>query len=470
MARRKLSNRADRFKDTNKSNQVLGRGGNDFIDVRGGNDYIDGGNGDDTQAGGLGRDTFKISSGNDIIQDFKIGTDALKFSKKLRKSPELSLTKTNRGTRLNHEEGTVLFNGILKSDLKSFLQSNGLIIQPQNEMIKVPTEIIKEVEKIVEVEKEEPVPDFIISGTGHEAIKKSIDAIFGNFFDTISNEDFDLVGAFTELFKWTGNLSLKIESLGWEVTSAKNSTHSPYISLSDFDQFIANSEKARLELAKFLDELPEEQKEDIEELKKEFKDDLFAFEPKAWGAIEKAIVVNNSDLVVGTGGDDYIIGNGEHLEFKGNPSVSWDIVSGPLGPSGRKEGHESVVVNTRSATIDLSDSKGGTIYAMRDGDYTLIAPEFNKVIYQGDDILLKGSTLTNESSVTIYGGANSGNWKILTQSDYIAPPGIIVALSGYSLKDDYRWGMNNGRNEVIGIYGPDYEFEYVPGYEVIELA
>ena len=107
MASRKLSNSADRFKDTNKSNQVLGRGGNDFIDVRGGNDYIDGGNGDDTQAGGLGRDTFKISSGNDIIQDFKIGTDALKFNKKLRRSPELSLTKTKRGTRLNHEEGTI---------------------------------------------------------------------------------------------------------------------------------------------------------------------------------------------------------------------------------------------------------------------------------------------------------------------------------------------------------------------------
>ena len=468
MASRKLSNSADRFKDTNKSNQVLGRGGNDFIDARGGNDYIDGGNGDDTQAGGLGRDTFKISSGNDIIQDFKIGTDALKFNKKLRRSPELSLTKTKRGTRLNHEEGTILFKDILKSDLKSFLQSNGLSIQPQNTIIKVPTEIIKEVEKIVEVEKEEPVPDFNILGTGHETIEKPIDAIFGNFFDTTSKEDFELVGGFTELFKLIGDLSLKIESLGWEVTSAKNSTHSPHITLSDFDQFIANSEKASLELAKFQDKLPVEQKEGIEELKKTFKGSSFAFEPKAWGAIEKAIVVNNSDLVVGTGGDDYIIGNGEHLEFKGNPSVSWDIASGPLGPSGRKEGHEYVVVNTRTATIDLSDSKGGTIYAMRDGDYTLIAPQFNKVIYKGDDILLKGSTLTNESSVTIYGGANGGNWKILTQSDYIAPPGFIYGLAGYSLKDDYRWGMNNGRNEVIGIHGPDYEFEYVPGYEVIE--
>ena len=163
-----------------------------------------------------------------------------------------------------------------------------------------------------------------------------------------------------------------------------------------------------------------EQKEDIEELKK-IEEDLFAFKPKAWGAIEKAIVVDNGDLVVGTGGDDYIIGNGEHLEFKGNPSVSWDIGTDPLrGPIASKEGYESIVVNTRTATIDLSDSKGGTIYAMRDADYTLIAPQFNTVIYQGDDILLKGSTLTNESSVTIYGGANGGNWKI-HQSDYIAP-------------------------------------------------
>ena len=463
MARRRLSNRADRFLDTNKSNQILGRGGNDFIQARGGKDYIDGGSGDDTQAGGLGKDTFQISSGNDIIQDFKVGTDRLKFSKRFKKSSELSLTKTKRGTRLNHEEGTVLFEGILKSDLKSFLKSNGLSIQSQNK-------IIKEVEKIVEVEKEDPVPDFNVSGTGHETIEKTIDAIFTNFFDTISIDDFELEGLFTEMFKWMGDLSLKIESLGWEVTPAKNSTHSPYISLSNFDQFIANSEKARLELARFMDKLPAEQKEDIEELKKS-EEDLFAFEPKAWGAIEKAIVVDNGDLVVGTVGDDYIIGNGEHLEFKGNPSVSWDIDTDLLGdPFGSKEGYESIVVNTRTATIDLSDSKGGTIYAMRDGDYTLIAPQFNKVIYQGDDILLKGSTLTHQSSVTIHGGANGGNWKILTQSDYIAPPGFIVALAGHRLNDGYRWGMNNGRNEEIYIYGPDYEFEYVPGYEVIELV
>ena len=72
--------------------------------------------------------------------------------------------------------------------------------------------------------------------------------------------------------------------------------------------------------------------------------------------------------------------------------------------------------------------------------------------------------------MTIYGGANGGNWKILTQSDYIAPPGFIVALAGYRLNDGYRWGMNTGRNEAINILGPDYDFEYVPGYEVIELV
>ena len=236
MARRTLSYRADRFLDTNKSNQILGRGGNDFIQARDGKDYIDGGSGDDTQAGGLGKDTFQISSGNDIIEDFKVGTDRLKFSKRFKKSSELSLTTTKRGTRLNHEEGTVLFKGILKSDLKSFLKSNGLNLRTQNK-------IIKEVEKIVEVEKEDPVPDFNISGTGHETIEKPIDAIFMNFFNTISIDDFDIVGGFTEIFKLMNDLFLKIESLGWEVTPAKNSTHSPYISLSSFDQFIANSRK-----------------------------------------------------------------------------------------------------------------------------------------------------------------------------------------------------------------------------------
>ena len=68
---------------TANNDYLLGRGGDDFLFGLGGDDLLIGGYGDDEMTGGLGKDAFVFSlaanSGDDIIKDFDVGTDALNF-------------------------------------------------------------------------------------------------------------------------------------------------------------------------------------------------------------------------------------------------------------------------------------------------------------------------------------------------------------------------------------------------------
>lgn len=72
-------------------NTLQGLGGNDVIDGRAGDDYLvggagndklNGGAGNDVLTGGAGKDVFRFtkSFGNDIITDFQIGEDLIRFS------------------------------------------------------------------------------------------------------------------------------------------------------------------------------------------------------------------------------------------------------------------------------------------------------------------------------------------------------------------------------------------------------
>jgi len=100
---------------------VRGGAGNDYLDEGEGHSTVDGGVGDDTLVGGGGPDAFMIGrmSGHDIIKDFTAGPgmfDHLAVMDGLQWT-DLSFADTADGVRVNWDGGSVLLEGVAKSDL-----------------------------------------------------------------------------------------------------------------------------------------------------------------------------------------------------------------------------------------------------------------------------------------------------------------------------------------------------------------
>ncbi|PWC26761.1 calcium-binding protein [Teichococcus aestuarii] len=100
---------------------VRGGPGDDYLDEGEGHSTVDGEEGDDTLVGGGGPDAFMVSpmSGNDVIKDFTPGPgmfDHLAIMGDLRWE-NLSFDDTTDGVRVSWEGGSVLLEGVIKSDL-----------------------------------------------------------------------------------------------------------------------------------------------------------------------------------------------------------------------------------------------------------------------------------------------------------------------------------------------------------------
>ena len=121
----------DRLHGDDGNDRLRGMGGTDLLYGGDGNDRLNGGLDNDTMTGGAGSDTFVFRSaitatahpGNDIINDFEVGTDKLEFRYGPSGSPaaadpiaELSLTSV--GWKLTLADGgTILLKGIMTPDL-----------------------------------------------------------------------------------------------------------------------------------------------------------------------------------------------------------------------------------------------------------------------------------------------------------------------------------------------------------------
>ncbi|WP_245906654.1 calcium-binding protein [Teichococcus aestuarii] len=100
---------------------LRGGAGDDYLDEGEGHSTVDGGMGDDTLVGGGGPDAFMIGrmSGHDVIKDFTAGPgmfDHLAVMDGLQWT-DLSVADTAEGVKVSWERGSVLLEGVAKSDL-----------------------------------------------------------------------------------------------------------------------------------------------------------------------------------------------------------------------------------------------------------------------------------------------------------------------------------------------------------------
>lgn len=99
---------------------LRGGEGNDFLDEGAGHGDLEGGPGDDTLVGGTGPDAFAISptSGNDVIKDFTAGPGMFDHLAIMDlRWDDLTFTDTAAGVRISWNGGSVLLEGVRRSDL-----------------------------------------------------------------------------------------------------------------------------------------------------------------------------------------------------------------------------------------------------------------------------------------------------------------------------------------------------------------
>lgn len=112
---------ADRMYGGALGDTLRGEEGNDYLDEGDGHGDLEGGPGNDTLVGGQGPDAFTVNrtSGDDVIRDFTAGPgmfDHLALGDGLRWE-DLTISETGAGTRVSWAEGSVLLEGVRKSDL-----------------------------------------------------------------------------------------------------------------------------------------------------------------------------------------------------------------------------------------------------------------------------------------------------------------------------------------------------------------
>lgn len=99
---------------------LRGGEGDDFLDEGAGHGDLDGGMGDDTLVGGPGPDAFAISltSGNDVIKDFTAGPGMFDHLAVMDlRWEDLAITDTSAGVRISWTGGSVVLEGVRRSDL-----------------------------------------------------------------------------------------------------------------------------------------------------------------------------------------------------------------------------------------------------------------------------------------------------------------------------------------------------------------
>ena len=99
---------------------LRGEEGNDYLDEGAGHGDLEGGMGNDTLVGGQGPDAFTVdrTSGDDVIKDFTAGAGMFDHLALMGlRWKDLTIAETAGGTRVSWDGGSVLLEGVRKSQL-----------------------------------------------------------------------------------------------------------------------------------------------------------------------------------------------------------------------------------------------------------------------------------------------------------------------------------------------------------------
>jgi Ca2+-binding RTX toxin-like protein len=110
----------DRLFGGREADALMGGAGNDYLDEGAGHGDLNGGMGDDTLVGGAGPDAFAVdrTSGNDVIRDFTAGPGMFDhLALRDLRWEDLSFEDTASGVRVSWQGGSVLLEGVAKSQL-----------------------------------------------------------------------------------------------------------------------------------------------------------------------------------------------------------------------------------------------------------------------------------------------------------------------------------------------------------------
>jgi Ca2+-binding RTX toxin-like protein len=106
--------------DISGNNTYFGDAGNDMISGGGGHEQITGGTGDDSLTGGGGNDNFIFVTGDgaDVITDFNISGDLIRFNGTGLSFADLTITDTGGGALVSYSASdSILLEGNLAADL-----------------------------------------------------------------------------------------------------------------------------------------------------------------------------------------------------------------------------------------------------------------------------------------------------------------------------------------------------------------
>lgn len=110
----------DKVYGGDEADMVMGGPGNDYVDEGKGHGSLEGGRGDDILVGGQGPDAFVVSpmSGNDVIKDFTPGPGMFDhLALENLRWEDLSFEETPAGVKISWEDGSVVLEGVNKSQL-----------------------------------------------------------------------------------------------------------------------------------------------------------------------------------------------------------------------------------------------------------------------------------------------------------------------------------------------------------------
>ena len=408
-----LSNKRDKYIDGKRGTLVLGKGGNDHIkgndgndEIWGqagndklfggrGNDYLNGGKGTNKLSGGQGADTFYLGAGFNTIVDYTPGVDKLSID--FEQFSDFKIVGKSRGSILqfkdtNDEQWKMKFKNIRPDNLSVEVKRFGIEINSKPEIVLSSFDSSNTIHEYWDKSYTLPSTDKFMSSLdpkGMAALPSEVT------LDSVR----DLYEAFSSVFLLMFNRQNYVN----------NSSHPPYLEVHPF-----------VKTSGLIDALSD----------------------------EITIVVDDNkqtDPIIGSPLNDLLIANGDHINFASSNAVIFNPIRSDSDPLASYTdptlGSDWIVLNTNTASVDLSKSNNAMVLLAGGGDYIIDAPDKQTRSFGS------GKMQSNLPTMAIMGHANDR-----ASIDIDVAEGDAIMLS--TVLDDLNISFRLGE-EVIFMFGPN---------------